>query len=224
MAQFTAPAALEQALLQCDACSLRHDCIAPTSFNGASDSPLMLVGEGPGGVEDEYGTPLVGPSGQLLDKALWAVGVTRDRVYTTNIVKCRPVRNRTPTLEEGRFCADRWLRQEIALVRPRVIVALGNVALKYLYGPAGGIKKLRGQWFQAAGEIPALATYHPAYLLRLAGKELVAAKWEVFYDLQAAVAKARQLAPDWEPQGPAPYDLLAAFAERRAARQNRHRG
>ena len=221
MAQYSDPAALEEALLQCTACPLRQDCIGPTSFNGTADSPLMLVGEGPGGVEDEYGTPLVGPSGQLLDKALWAVGVTRDRVYTTNVVKCRPRRNRTPTLEEGRFCADRWLQQEIALVRPRVIVALGNVALKYLYGPAGGIKKLRGQWFQAAGDIPATATYHPAYLLRLTGKEVIAAKWDVFHDLQAAVAKARQSAPDWSPKGPAPYDLLAAFQARRIARQNR---
>lgn len=212
---------LEQALLCCRACHLRQDCIGPTSFNGTPDSPLMLVGEGPGGVEDEYGTPLVGPSGQLLDKALWAVGVTRDRVYTTNVIKCRPKYNRTPTVEEGRFCADQWLRQEIALVKPRVIVALGSVALKYLYGPAGGIKKQRGQWFTVAPDIPAVATYHPAYLLRLTGRELVAAKWEVFYDLQAAVAKVRELAPHWELKGPAPFDLLAAFRQRRDARAKR---
>lgn len=77
---------LETALLTCDRCHLRRDAIGPTSFNGAPDSPLAIVGEGPGGVEDEYGVPLVGPSGQLLDKALASVGVTRDRCYVTNVV------------------------------------------------------------------------------------------------------------------------------------------
>jgi len=83
---FASLAELEQALLECDRCHLRKDAIGPTSYNGTDNSPLAIVGEGPGGVEDEYGVPLVGPSGQLLDKALGSVGVTRDRVYTTNVV------------------------------------------------------------------------------------------------------------------------------------------
>ena len=125
---FTSPDQLETALFACTACPLRDKATGPTSYNGDPRSPLMLVGEGPGGVEDEYGTPLVGPSGQLLDKALARVGISRDRVYTTNVVKCRPPGNRTPTVEEGEYCASRWLDAEIALVRPQVIVALGGVA------------------------------------------------------------------------------------------------
>ncbi len=132
---FSSHAELEQALLACDRCPLRADAIGPTSYNGTVDAPLAVVGEGPGGVEDEYGVPLVGPSGQLLDKALGSVGVTRDRIYVTNIIKCRPKGNRTPTVEEGRVCALNWLDEELAFVNPQVIVALGGVALKYLLGP-----------------------------------------------------------------------------------------
>lgn len=98
----------------------------------------MIVGEGPGGVEDDYGCPLIGPSGQLLDRALWSVRITRDRVYTTNVIKCRPKGNRTPTVEEGAFCAQKWLEQEIRLLQPKVILALGSVALRYFKGPDAG--------------------------------------------------------------------------------------
>ncbi|VBB09850.1 Hypothetical protein LUCI_5148 [Lucifera butyrica] len=213
---------LEQALLGCSRCHLRQDAKGPTSYNGSPASPLAIVGEGPGGVEDDYGVPLVGPSGQLLDKALASVGVTRDRVYTTNVIKCRPKNNRTPTIEEGQFCAREWLDREMAFVRPKVIIALGSVALKYLYKPDGRITKDRGQWFTTAYQVPAIATYHPAYLLRLTGKELVKAKWEVFYDLKAAVEKCRELAPDYPLQSDVPPDLLALYAGRRQDRQAGH--
>ena len=124
-------------LMSCTACHLRDEGNrGPTRYSGDCASPLMFVGEGPGGVEDEYGVPLVGPSGQLLDKALWSVGLTRDHVYVTNIVKCRPKNNRTPTLEEGRHCADIHLVKEIELVQPKVIVCLGKVAFQYFYGRA----------------------------------------------------------------------------------------
>jgi DNA polymerase len=216
---FTTHAELEQALLCCDLCPLRQSAIGPTSYNGTVNSPLAIVGEGPGGVEDEYGVPLVGPSGQLLDKALTSVGVTRDRAYTTNVIKCRPKNNRTPTVEEGRLCANKWLDQELSFVQPKVIVALGSVALKYLFGPDGRITQHRGQWFKTKYSIPAIATYHPAYLLRLTGKDLVKAKWEVFYDLSAAVAKCRELVPDYELQSGEKPDLLALYTERREARR-----
>jgi uracil-DNA glycosylase family 4 len=212
---------LEAALLACDKCHLRKDAIGPTSFNGTPDSPLAIVGEGPGGVEDEYGVPLVGPSGQLLDKALASVGVTRDRVYTTNVIKCRPKGNRTPTVEEGHFCAVNWLDAELAFVRPKVIIALGGVALKYLMGPHGRITKDRGHWFETKLGIPAIATYHPAYLLRLTGQDLVKGKWEVFYDLKAAVEKCRELAPGYELVSADKPDLLALYEERRQQRKKR---
>ena len=210
---------LEQALLACSACPLCEHALGPTSWNGTADSPLAIVGEGPGGVEDEYGVPLIGPSGLLLDKALGSVHVTRDRVFTSNIIKCRPKNNRTPTVEEGRFCAERWLDQELGLVRPKIIIALGSVALKYLRGPEARITKDRGQWFETKYGIPAIATYHPAYLLRLTDKDLVKAKWEVFYDLQAAVEKCRALVPEYNFESAEKPDLLKIYAERRLTRQ-----
>ena len=216
---YTTHEQLEQALLVCTACPLRQDAVGPTSYNGSPLSPLAIVGEGPGGVEDEYGVPLVGPSGQLLDKALASVGITRDRIYTTNVIKCRPKNNRTPTVEEGQYCAANWLDQELAFVRPKVIVALGSVALKYLMSPTARITKDRGKWFTTKYDIPALATYHPAYLLRLTGKDLVKAKWEVFYDLKAIVEKCQELAPGYNFKSPAPPDLLALYSERREQRK-----
>ena len=210
---------LETALFSCRACPLHETAIGPTSYNGDPQSPLMLVGEGPGGVEDDYGVPLVGPSGQLLDKALARVGITRDRVYTTNVVKCRPAGNRTPTVEEGEFCASRWLDAEIALVQPKVIIALGSVALKYLYHAKARITADRGKWFRTRHEIPAIATYHPAYLLRLTGDAERKAKWDVVHDFEAAIAEVQKLAPDWILKSTVPPDLLAQFAGRRDQRK-----
>ncbi|MBP2652566.1 MAG: uracil glycosylase superfamily protein [Firmicutes bacterium] len=210
---------LEQSLLTCELCQLHKDAIGPTSYNGNVLSPLAIVGEGPGGVEDEYGVPLVGPSGQLLDKALASVGVSRDKIYTTNVIKCRPKNNRTPTIEEGAFCAQNWLDQELSFVRPKIIIALGSVALKYLYRADGRITKDRGQWFDTKYGVAAIATYHPAYLLRLTGKALIKAKWEVFYDLKAAVEKCQALAPDYQFDSVEKPDLLSMYASRRDMRR-----
>jgi len=210
---------LESELISCKKCHLcQNDNHGPTSCNGTPESPLAFVGEGPGRVEDEYGVPLIGPSGQLLDKALWSVNVTRDNIYTTNVIKCRPQHNRTPTLEEGQFCANLWLDREMALVKPKVIVALGSVALKYLYRTDGRITKDRGTWFDTKYGIPAIATYHPAYLLRLTGKEIVQAKWNVYYDLKAAVAKLMELEPLYNLKSEVAPDLLAAYISRRDQR------
>lgn len=209
---------LESLLLACSACPLRKSAIGPTSYNGTPNSPLMLIGEGPGGVEDQYGVPLVGPSGQLLDKALASVKITRDNVYTSNIVKCRPQGNRTPTLAEGKFCAERWLDQEVDSVQPKVIIALGSVALKYLKGPDSRITRDRGVWFTTKYGVEAIATYHPAYLLRLTGSDLVKAKWEVYYDLKAAVEKLAVLAPGYALASVQAPDLLSIYANRRDAR------
>ena len=210
---------LEKALFSCCACPLHAKAIGPTSYNGTPESPLMLVGEGPGGVEDEYGVPLVGPSGQLLDKALARVGITRDRVYTSNVVKCRPLGNRTPTVEEGEFCARRWLDAEIALVQPKIIVALGSVALKYLYHAKARITADRGKWFKTKQDIPAIATYHPAYLLRLTGEAEKKAKWDVIHDFESAIVELQKSAPAWTLKSPTPPDLLSLFQVRRNQRK-----
>ena len=92
---------LAQELVACRECPLREAAQAPVGWFGNYDSPIVFVGEGPGGVEDDYGCPLIGPSGQLLDKALWAAKMTRDRILTTNVIKCRPKGNRTPKIAEA---------------------------------------------------------------------------------------------------------------------------
>ena len=212
-------AAWLQDLAQCEACKLRHEGNrGPTGFTGDPASPIMFVGEGPGGVEDEYGVPLVGPSGQLLDKALWSVGLTRDRIYVTNIVNCRPKNNRTPTLEEGKGCANIHLVREIGLVAPQVIVCLGKVAFQYFYGHAASIMRNRGKWFDWQG-IPVMPTYHPAFLLRQTGKDLIEAKWQVYYDFKAAVEKAQAACPDYVYQSPEKPNLLAQY---QAVKEQRH--
>ena len=107
---------LAQELAACRECPLREAAQAPVGWFGNYDSPIVFVGEGPGGVEDDYGCPLIGPSGQLLDKALWAAKMTRDRILTTNVIKCRPKGNRTPNIAEADFCAQRWLDKELWLL------------------------------------------------------------------------------------------------------------
>ena len=214
---------LEAEMLRCTQCALcQSGNRGPTSYNGTTQTPLLLVGEGPGGVEDEYGVPLIGPSGKLLDKALGSVGITRDKIYTTNVIKCRPKGNRTPTATEGSFCANLWLDEEIRLVKPQVIVALGSVALHYLVGPDKKITRERGKWFQTSTGIWTIATFHPAYLLRLTGKALNQAKWNVYYDLQAALTKCREIPAYGEYQFSSDRqpDLLGLYAARRNQRCN----
>lgn len=206
-------------LEQCHACALRdEDNRGPTQYSGTVSSPIMFVGEGPGGVEDIYGVPLVGPSGRLLDKALWSVGLSRDHIYVTNIVKCRPKANRTPTISEGCFCAERHLRKEIAIVKPKVIVALGKVAFQYFYQQEGSIIKYRGQWLEWEG-VPIMPTFHPAYLLRKTGHELVEAKWQVYYDLKAAVDKAVALEPEYTYKSEVMPNLLIVYDYLKRKRQ-----
>lgn len=209
---------LERTIRDCSQCPLRKEGgLGPVLSSGPEDSPLMIVGEGPGAVEDDYGAPLIGPSGQLLDKALWSVGITRDHVYVTNIVKCRPRGNRTPSMEEGAFCGNIWLAKEIGLIRPKVIVALGKVALRFFLGREAGIIRSRGHWLSYQG-ISVMPTYHPAFLLRQQGRDLVQSKWQVYYDLKAAKEKASALAPDWVWKNENMPDLLSGLEETRKKR------
>lgn len=205
---------LAKELDKCEQCPLRKDAIAPVGWYGNPHSPIVFVGEGPGGVEDDFGCPLIGPSGQLLDKALWSVQMTRDRVLTTNVIKCRPKNNRTPDIAEASFCAKLWLERELEIIQPKVIVALGGVALHYLGNPDMRITRDRGQWFRTEQGFDCIATYHPAYLLRLYGKQQVAAKWDVFHDLQAAKARAEMLAPGYQFASEEKVDLFKLFHRR----------
>lgn len=205
---------LAQELQQCSKCPLRKDAIAPVGWFGAEESPIVFVGEGPGGVEDEYGCPLIGPSGQLLDKALWAAKMTRDRVLTTNVIKCRPRGNRTPDLAEADLCAGLWLDRELELLQPKVVVALGGVAMHHLGTPDMRITRDRGRWFKTKQGFDCIATFHPAYLLRLYGKQQAEAKWNVFYDLEAARLRAAESAPDYLFMSESKTDLFEIFPKR----------
>jgi DNA polymerase len=145
----------------------------------------MFVGEGPGEEEDRQGLPFVGAAGQLLDKMIAAMQLGRDDVYVCNIVKCRPPQNRKPDMEEMSQCMP-FLAEQIAIIKPRVMVALGATAVQGLLGTSEGITRLRGQWKLYRGKIPVMPTFHPAYLLRQPQ-----AKREVWKDLQEVL---RQLA------------------------------
>ena len=208
-------AKLADELDKCTACAFRESAIAPVGWFGNPESPIVFVGEGPGGVEDDYGCPLIGPSGQLLDKALWSVKMTRDSVLTTNVIKCRPHNNKTPNIAEADFCAQLWLEKELAIIEPKVIVALGGVALHFLGNADMRITKDRGQWFKTAQGFDCIATFHPAYLLRLSGHGLVTAKWDVFHDLEAAREKVIAAAPDYQLLSEAPTNLFSLFEKRK---------
>lgn len=167
----------------CRRCGLAAKRKTVVFGEGNPSAHLMLVGEGPGAEEDLQGRPFVGPAGQLLDRALAAAGVPRETVYIGNVVKCRPPGNRVPTPEEAQACLP-WLRRQVEIVRPRVMLLLGATALRYLAG-LEGITRHRGKWVEVWG-IPALPTYHPAALLRDPAK-----KRPFWQDLLAALQRCR---------------------------------
>ena len=157
---------------------------------GNIDAQLMFVGEAPGADEDAQGEPFVGRAGELLTKMIQAMGLKRGDVYIANILKCRPdtpgqaAGNRKPTAEEMATCIP-YLHEQIDLIGPRVIVALGGVAVEGLLGKTLGITKLRGQWRTYRGT-PLMPTYHPAYLLR---NQAIREKRNVWEDLLAVMEK-----------------------------------
>ena len=157
---------------------------------GSINASLMFVGEAPGADEDEQGEPFVGKAGQLLTKIIQTMGFSRDSVYIANILKCRPdtpgqsAGNRKPTPEEMQTCIP-YLHEQIDLIQPKVIVALGATAVEGLLGKTIGITKLRGQW-RTYRNIPLMPTYHPAYLLR---NQALSEKRRVWEDMLAAMEK-----------------------------------
>lgn len=165
----------------CTRCVLHEQRTQTVFARGNGSSGLCFVGEGPGADEDAQGFPFVGAAGQLLDKMIAAMGIARDDVYVCNIVKCRPPKNRAPEPEEMSACLSH-LTEQLALVEPRVIVALGKTAVQGLFGTAESITRIRGRWRLYQGRIAVMPTFHPAYLLRTP-----AAKREVWTDLQAVL-------------------------------------
>jgi DNA polymerase len=157
---------------------------------GNPDARLMFVGEAPGADEDAQGEPFVGRAGELLTKIIQATGLQRGDVYIANILKCRPDTpgqasgNRKPTPAEMTVCIP-YLHEQIDLIRPRVLVALGATAVEGLLGKTVGITRLRGNWQTYRG-IPLMPTYHPAYLLR---NQAISEKRKVWEDMLAVMAK-----------------------------------
>ncbi|HEX8339614.1 MAG TPA: uracil-DNA glycosylase [Tepidisphaeraceae bacterium] len=159
----------------CTRCRL-HESRTHTVFGeGDVDAQIMFVGEGPGENEDLTGRPFVGKAGQLLDKMILAMGLTRQRVYIANVVKCRPPNNRQPAADETATCTP-YLVQQIETVRPKVIVTLGLPATQFLLQSTLPMGKLRGQW-QAWRGIDVMPTYHPAYVLRSYTRQVREAVW-----------------------------------------------
>jgi uracil-DNA glycosylase family 4 len=158
---------------------------------------LMVVGEGPGETEDKLGRPFVGRAGELLERMLLAIELARADVFICNTVKCRPtfdtgtrLANRPPTPDEMRNCRP-YLDEQIEIVRPRVILALGAPAAKSFMGEKFSITKQRGQWFEGPLGIPIIASFHPAYILRQTGGAMTEVKRMVWADLKAVRDRLR---------------------------------
>ena len=162
---------------ECIRCPLSQSRSRVVHSEGSLKARLMFVGEAPGADEDASGRPFVGRAGQLLNKIIEAIGLKREDVFIGNVNRCRPPQNRTPTLEEAKACKG-FLLREIAVVRPEVIVVLGNTAMKNLLDTKEGITQLRGR-FQDYRGIKVMPTFHPAYLLRDPSK-----KREVWDDMK----------------------------------------
>jgi DNA polymerase len=183
---------------KCEIGSLRRN-----SVYGEGDpcADVMVIGEGPGETEDKLGRPFVGRAGQLLDKMLLAISLQREDVFICNTVKCRPtlddgvrLRNRAPSPDEMANCRP-YLDEQIEIIRPRAILCLGAPSAKSFLGPKFSITKQRGQWFEGPNGIPLMATFHPAYILRMTGGELDATKRLVWNDLRALRAKLDEPPP-----------------------------
>ena len=177
---------LEQTCRACDRCQLcrtRHNVVFGV---GPRDAKVMFIGEGPGEQEDLQGEPFVGAAGKFLDDMLSIIDLSRKNAYIANIVKCRPPGNRDPLEEEQLACVD-YLRQQVALIQPKVIVCLGRIAATRLIRPDFRITREHGTWVERNG-IWMTAMYHPSALLRDASK-----RPETFDDLINIRQKLRQL-------------------------------
>jgi uracil-DNA glycosylase family 4 len=181
---------------------------------GDASARLVVIGEGPGETEDRLGRPFVGRAGQLLDKMLLAIGLPRDDVFICNTVKCRPtfddgvrLRNRAPSPTEMANCRS-YLDEQLEIIAPRAILALGAPSAKSFLGPKFSITRQRGQWFEGPRGVPLIATFHPAYILRITGGELEATKRLVWRDLKLVRAKLDE--PEPAP-GDAAVEQIALF-------------
>lgn len=161
---------LEKSIIDCKKCELCNNRNNIVFGEGNKQAEVMFIGEGPGGDEDIKGLPFVGKAGQLMDKAFEGLGISRKEIYIANIVKCRPPSNRVPQKNEAQSCLD-YLRNQVMLVKPKIIVLLGSTALKNILGEEYSITQARGKWIEKKG-ILYMPTWHPAALLRDESKKI----------------------------------------------------
>lgn len=179
--------AIESEVATCQRCRLFEKRTHPAFGEGDPHATILFVGEGPGFEEDRQGRVFVGPAGQLLDRMLAACGLKRgEDVYIANVVKCRPPGNRNPQDDEAEQCLP-YLRAQYALIRPKIVVCLGAVAMRHLYDRDARITKVRGQWREKGG-VWFMPTYHPAALLRDESK-----KRDAWADFQSLLEKYTEL-------------------------------
>lgn len=170
---------LEKSIVECKKCRLCTNRTNIVFGQGNKKARLMFIGEGPGADEDKQGIPFVGKAGQLMNNAFQALEINREDVYIANIVKCRPPSNRVPEDDEVQTCLN-YLRNQVILIKPKIIVLLGSTALKNILGKEYGITAVRGNWMEKNG-IKYMPTWHPAALLRDENKKI-----EFWQDLKEA--------------------------------------
>jgi DNA polymerase len=166
----------------CRKCPLCQGRTRVVFGDGAMNTRLVFVGEAPGAEEDEQGIPFVGKAGQLLTRIFEAAGIDRKDIYITNVVKCRPPGNRVPSIEEMLACED-FLRSQIALINPSVIVCLGATPTKWILKTNESISRIRGKWFDWKG-IKVMPMFHPSFLLRNQSKKKGSPRELTWIDIQ----------------------------------------
>lgn len=170
--------------LACEKCGLCKSRTQTVFSAGIPNGKLMLIGEAPGFYEDKQGEPFVGKAGQLLDKILGCVGFSRkENIYICNTIKCRPPENRDPLPEEKAACRE-YLDKQIDILKPRIILLCGKVAVNSMMETSLGITKLRGKWYEGPNFSKMMPIFHPSYLLRNESREKGSPKWLMWQDIQ----------------------------------------
>jgi len=175
---------IKQKCLNCTKCPLSKTRTNVVFSGGVANPKLMLVGEAPGYWEDQKAEPFVGRAGQLLDKIFACVGLTRKKdVYICNTLKCRPPDNRNPLPEEKEACRE-YLDSQIEIIKPKIILVCGNIALNSLLPNERGITRARGKWFDGPYGAKMMPIFHPSYLLRNDSREKGSPKWLMWQDIK----------------------------------------
>ena len=175
---------IKKECMNCEKCSLCKTRTNVVFSDGVPNNRLVLVGEAPGYWEDQKGLPFVGKAGQLLDKIFECVGFSRKKdVYICNTIKCRPPENRNPLPEEKAACRE-YLDRQLEVLKPKIILICGSVAMNSLLPEATGITKVRGKWFEGKNGAKMMPIFHPSYLLRNDSREKGSPKWLTWQDIK----------------------------------------